>query len=398
MRNITYLLGSGISIPSKFPSVMEITNRILSGDNIIRHTDGTYYISPPDPAGSYIPYDIATIRNAKLVNRILIELNLYYLYDFFHTSNYEEIFYVLNQIHEDNYREYENPIIKPFVDKLLPDIAKIATFSYSSSDEPWDYSKLFFESVNYIRDVVWRMLQIDIESGNASLNCIVDSLKDTENQNVNLFTLNHDLLLEDICKQNGIIFNNGFGLHINDIAYWHPRFIGDGKSKINIIKLHGSINWFQFPPNNLVNSLEAIGIPQNSDIRHLHDVNGNIISPYGGRPVFLMGTFNKILSYSNSIFAELFTIFRGNLNETNEMIVSGYSFNDKGVNSQIVEWMSSSPDKRMIVIHKEPEVLWQKARGAIRKNVDLWTQQGKIIILKAFIQEVSWKDIKKLLN
>ena len=47
-ERVSFLLGSGVSIPAGMPSVKDITERVLSGMEIYRHTDGKYYIGPPD--------------------------------------------------------------------------------------------------------------------------------------------------------------------------------------------------------------------------------------------------------------------------------------------------------------------------------------------------------------
>jgi hypothetical protein len=41
------LFGSGISISAGMPRTQEITERILSGEGIMHHTDGNYYFGKP---------------------------------------------------------------------------------------------------------------------------------------------------------------------------------------------------------------------------------------------------------------------------------------------------------------------------------------------------------------
>ena len=42
---LLFLFGSGISVPAKFPNAAELTERVLSGEGVIRHTDGIYYLN-----------------------------------------------------------------------------------------------------------------------------------------------------------------------------------------------------------------------------------------------------------------------------------------------------------------------------------------------------------------
>jgi hypothetical protein len=44
---VAFLLGSGISIPAGMPSTREITDQVLSGEGVMRQTDGNYYFGRP---------------------------------------------------------------------------------------------------------------------------------------------------------------------------------------------------------------------------------------------------------------------------------------------------------------------------------------------------------------
>ena len=47
MSNIVFLFGAGVSIPAGMPSTADITQRVLCGDGVARHTDGSYYFCKP---------------------------------------------------------------------------------------------------------------------------------------------------------------------------------------------------------------------------------------------------------------------------------------------------------------------------------------------------------------
>ena len=38
-----------------------------------------------------------------------------------------------------------------------------------------------------------------------------------------------------------------------------------------------------------------------------------------------------------------------------------------GINTEIIEWFFSKPDRSLVIIHPDPENLFENARGAIRK-------------------------------
>lgn len=159
------------------------------------------------------------------------------------------------------------------------------------------------ESTNCIRDVVWRCL-LTTPQRLDHLQLISDAYYDKNIVNVDIFTLNHDILLEQYLSTINIQVNDGFGTpQKNSKRYWKPELFETSDLKIRLFKLHGSINWFAFTQHNK-RELEEIAIPLDWDIWHTKDLNGQRQWPTGGRPKFLAGTFNKILNYSLDVYAD----------------------------------------------------------------------------------------------
>ena len=139
---------------------------------------------------------------------------------------------------------------------------------------------------------------------------------------------------------------------------------------------------------------ESIAIPLKYDFWHTTNLAGEMQLPVDGRPMFLAGTFNKMLQYTSGIYAVLFYQFYRSLRQTNRLIVCGYGFRDKGINTQIKEWIYSSSDKKMIVIHPDPNRLKNGARGAISNDWDNLLKNGKLIPIRKSIEQATWQDIK----
>ena len=59
-------------------------------------------------------------------------------------------------------------------------------------------------------------------------------------------------------------------------------------------------------------------------------------------------------------------LFRERLKRTCYLIISGYSFRDKGINTAILEWLYYDQNHRIVVVHRNPEGLIINARGAIQ--------------------------------
>jgi hypothetical protein len=97
-------------------------------------------------------------------------------------------------------------------------------------------------------------------------------------------------------------------------------------------------------------------------------------SPSG--PEILVGTFNKILGYSGSIYADQRARFHEALRGAEHLLVIGYGFRDKAINSRIVAWAERPGERRMVVVHPSPSALGDQARGAIRSKWKRWQVLG----------------------
>ncbi len=72
---------------------------------------------------------------------------------------------------------------------------------------------------NYIRDVVESKLRREPTSLN-HLTCLVDAMRDETLKGCDIFTLNHDLLIEKLLIRHEIPFDDGFGDPDKDVAWW----------------------------------------------------------------------------------------------------------------------------------------------------------------------------------
>lgn len=385
------LFGAGISINAGFPTTSDMTSRLLSGHNISRHTDGTYYLDIDFPDAK--TFEEPAERNLLLLRRLRMEIDRFYLYDVSFEINYEDLYYLCSQIHDSLLGEYENPLVGPFLREIGQDIARIRALARDRYSIPWEDHELFFEAINYIRDVTWRLLQKKPKEMRY-LSFIRDACIDTDISRVDIFTLNHDTLLEDFLDSSDIEFVDGFGQPVGEVRYWNDRLLVDSDAKVRLFKLHGSISWFLFPPNKVASGTEVVGIPLTDDIWHVKDPSGSLQSALGGRPVFLAGTFNKMLDYTSNIYADLYCHFRQSLRQSNVLVVSGYGFGDKGINSQIVEWMYQSNLNNVYLIHPNPDQCRRKSRGVILKHWDNWHSANRLKILESGIEDADWASYK----
>jgi hypothetical protein len=378
---VAFLLGSGISHPAGMPSILQITEKVLSGEGVWRHTNGNYYLgedrSVPSLA-AHVP------RVLKFLRRLKGEIDQYYRLQPWRGTNYEDLYYVASQIEDSELGEYDNAAVQPLIDKILPEIQPLLVGNEDQGSPEWQLHELAGESTNYIQDVVWH--SVDKEPTRSDhLDCLGGGCMDHRLSSVDVFTLNHDTVLEQCLSRNGVPFTDGFGEPLNGVRYWNPDSF-DELSRVRVFKLHGSVKWFQFRDG-------SVGIPLDGDAWHTTNPAGNMQLPLEGRPVILAGTFNKMLRYTSGIYSDLHCQFHRSLRHTWRLVICGYGFGDKGINTRIVEWVYSSPARRLTIVHPEPEELRRAARGAISMNWRRWATENKMAIIRRPIEQTSWQDI-----
>lgn len=380
---IMFLLGSGTSLPAGFPSTNDITSQVFSGNNIIRATDSRYYLKDS-------PNEIEKHWTDGHLSNVLVLLqiikNLMASYEKEEPLNYEIIYYFIQQLNAYESGDLLNMALYPFVSQVKEKLQL-------NSSTPIRFIEVFGEAENYIRHIVWRKLSTSTDK-HTHLTFLSDAINDKGIGKVNITTLNHDLLIERHLKAKTINYNDGFGKAINGVRYWENNF----SSKNNLLKVHGSVNWFNLQPDNGGWFDERIGIVLDGDIDHPKSPTGHLMRSMPDKePYILVGTFNKIFEYTESVFSDIYYQFRVLLKGTKRLIISGYSFGDKGVNSAILEWLYSDKQNKIIVIHKNPEtLLGDTARLAIRKAYSRGAKANFVTIAK-YIQNTSWAEIKSKL-
>jgi hypothetical protein len=141
-------------------------------------------------------------------------------------------------------------------------------------------------------------------------------------------------LIEQCLIENNIGFSDGFVLKDNIARVWNPNSFNE---KINLLKLHGSINWVNFDTDDPYEKKVCIYLQPQHEFFH---------------PAIILGSFNKLSEYSRGINFDLQCLFAKHLNMCNRLIISGYSFGDKGINSRIINWLYGNHQRKIIIIHK----------------------------------------------
>ena len=155
---------------------------------------------------------------------------------------------------------------------------------------------------------------------------------------VNLFSLNYDLLIENTCDRLGVLVTDGFEGSVQrkfnpsafDLDYYYPSGIVSIRPTrcekvINLIKLHGSINW-ALEDNYIIKTTSN---PDNMFIYPSHDkLDDTLLNP----------------------FSEVFRRFSlSNKRYKNGLLIIGYGFLDSHVNSLLLQAIEQ-PNSFMVIV------------------------------------------------
>lgn len=278
------------------------------------------------------------------------------------------------------------------------------------------FKELLEETINYIADIVWCTLDREPTSTN-HLEIFVDACD--SGHVVGISTLCHDTHLETFLAGRSVQLTDGFSDEQLGVRYWNAVF---PSGRIPFLKLHGSVDWFRLRPDGLENSPnewcalvdelsgllpadavkqlpndeiffdERIGIPRNG-IPHHTSTSVDWKDAINGRPVLLIGTFNKVPEYTRGMFRDLHYRFRSMLREVDQLMVCGYAFGDKGINSEVINWYYATRDRHLVVVHPDPYTLLSNARGAIRHKWSDWKGRGSVTLITKRLEEVSHDEI-----
>lgn len=362
---ISFLLGAGVSLYVNFPSTNQLTKSLLSDKNIVQHTDKSfYYLSEDDPSRQLVALIQSFLKYLK------IQVKKYYVWldktslNNIRMLNYESIYYFVWQLWSCSNGEYDNPAIfkiyKEMHKKFILELNKLDGDFFNNKD----FTDFLENALRYIEDIISKKLEIELKENCNYLKAVQEAYENSRIEKIEIFSLNHDTLIEQCLDLKKIGYCDGFIKKDLDIRVWDPKSFNNSDFKINLYKLHGSINWFQFGREDegrwvigsvpiYIKDMDHIKAPDNSQ---LHRVNRHLV---------LIGTFNKMFEYLTDIFVELHCRFFKMLLESDCLVISGYSFNDKGVNYNIRRFAKSSYDKKILIIHPKPEDLRRNARGMI---------------------------------
>lgn len=376
--------GAGISIPSGMPPVNELTESILR-DRF--HEDTAERFWPGEhPNEALRPFDFVR-QIQQFLRELKSRIDTYKVQrhcDF--PATYEEIYYVLLQLQVEQNNWIGNAAVESFERDVRLQAQRILTDA-PVWGLPKTYRDLLRKSSIFIEHAIWHELQR--EATPEGLQLIRFLTESADVSRLDLVTLNHDLLLERFLQEEPTVrCIDGFGEPQDGVRRFDVALF-DNEAHVRLVKLHGSLNWFRYKFRRDGQVVADYCIPVTTS-EHFTE---NELAP----ALFLTGTENKMSSYGFGIYYDMYSVFVRMLKETKLIVMSGYSWNDRGVNSRLFSWLAESPDNRIILLHREPESIRDSNSNMGFKYEDL-INGHQLLPIRRWLSETEIGDLLQVLE
>ena len=206
MSRAAFFFGAGISKASGMPLAPTITHAALAGQWHL-HTDKNFY---PGLLQNPISPDTVT----PVVQQFLGEVSSIatdYILQLARTPtprkpHYEDLFSLAYQASRPEVDDTPNLAVVEFFSRLRTQTQHLHT-GFNSPTGGNGLAGLAKTACHFLHWVVYHMLTIGAQSRSG-----LDTVTDVANQvdELDIFTLNHDVLVEDQCEAKGIAFEDGF--------------------------------------------------------------------------------------------------------------------------------------------------------------------------------------------
>lgn len=340
-KHVAFLIGSGFSVPCGMPTGRQLNDYILNIENspITFDYSGKLGISTD---GVRHPIDSPYERCLQFCSVLMSE------YSKDHEFDYEQFYDFISSdaIHDAAYEKLAQPYLHMFS----------------------DYNQLVFNMKSAYNQVIEYKLKQDRKTEITDGDIAIDKFRRYENfvkyldylshnYIIDIFSLNHDLLFENLPATNWLHERISDGFH----SYRSP-FYGEleynGRvydcrleeykayynTAIRLYKLHGSLDYLMFKRldrNGYFINDKMIKVPYGIAIDRTKKQDkhrlGYSVDWIEYSHDFLSGTFSKIRHYKDSFYKKLFSRFKKNLNKAECLIIIGYGGRDSGINKYIID-------------------------------------------------------------
>ncbi len=344
--SLNILIGAGFSYLAKLPLGNELKAKFDRDlrEQLLRHSGSEWTWKEGK--------DSATVNNGSVgadwisYSFVLNEVLEAYKSDRGAFNDYED-FYQFIKDHSGNDNWYR-PLFDRAKTKMYSELVMQSPNEFFDPIFSMPNTFLIEEIINYlIADVLWTT-KTDAELLEA-YRPFIEYIKTFDE--VNIFTLNHDLLLERLFKISGLTYCDGFSAENSILKYQDsllPTFkCAFDSAPIKIHKLHGSIDTFLFAHceenvavltrTELYSYFKPINYQSKHYVERIDPVTNTVIQHFSADtivPRFITGNGEnkKAFIEADYMYSQLYNRFVGKMKKGKNLLIVGYSFRDEHVN------------------------------------------------------------------
>jgi hypothetical protein len=345
MTKLVSIIGAGFSRPAKYPTGYDLNQRFFENmeNRMLNMSSGEWV---------WDDYDDASSNNGRLnsdflnISYLLSEFVERYQKETYMVFNYEEFY----DWFRNNYGNIEllQELTTTVNNRLKSEFNIDDTSDHIIENPDINHFRKIYESFNYlIGDLLIRPYERD-ENIETYFNFIdyVESFDEVE-----LYSLNHDLLIEYIFNTFSVKYSDGFSLTNSPIQgeAGEPLkvFNNSYSDKIRLYKLHGSVDYYRFEEmiekGAVSNPTGKYWFYKPEDYYNKHyakriDLNTNeVVQRYNFNtlPQFLTGKDKMDFIENQHFYGDLYDSFKSSFDNCTELLTVGYSFADLHINSVI---------------------------------------------------------------
>ena len=378
-----FFFGAGISRPSGMPLVDDLTDAIF---NKKWHLTTAQTFEPgPEPNPAYV--DNVT-EAVKAFLRVVSNCASDYIDELNHGDrkpHYEDLFSLAEQASRSELDHIPNLAVVEFVRRLRRESMFLHAGFRGGTNGGQGFIALAETACDYIHWVVHHSLTGSVvkRSGLGSISQVARAV-----DRLDIFSLNHDLLIEDQLRSDGISeiekgFNDRTRGQCSVFSGWPAE-----RKRVRLFKLHGSLDWYfyEFP-----GWARQYAIPDGEPF-HCHDQKGQLLTPIDRKAAFLSGTIVKEQRYGFGFWGELISNFVSHLTRHTHLICCGYSFGDPGINQRIAQWMSNLPGKnKLVILTPEHECRFFEGKPAWMHR---FKSEGRVVLVPKYFEQCDLSDLQ----
>lgn len=340
-KHVAFLIGSGFSVACDMPTGKQLNDYILNIKNecITFDFSGKLVVSCDGKKHSIAS---PSERCFSFCSLVMEEYKKYHGFD------YEQFYDFIHSeaIFEQKYVELANPFISEFA----------------------NYYQLVFNMQEVYTQIIEYKLRKDRKTELNEGEFASDKFKKYErfikyldllaqDNVVDVFSLNHDLLIENLARTSWLHEKISDGFHSYRSMFYGElkcngmkyncrldEYKGYYNSAIRLYKLHGSLDYLKFKRKDKYGYFildKMIKVPYGIDIDRTKKQSNHKLGydedwiEY--HPEFLSGTSSKISHYNDYFYKKLFKIFKNNLKKAELLIIIGYGGRDSRINQYIID-------------------------------------------------------------